>query len=102
MNNLKYPKWFPKIGAQYWEDPHSMTFTNGDNGSKCGGNGSASLGKQISIEKNGSCVVVVEVVGGPLYTHSLEYEFPIRTLWKKVFFINNGTNILGQSSQVLI
>ena len=70
MNNLKYPKWFPKIGAQYWEDPHSMTFTNGDNGSKCGGNGSASLGKQISIE-NG--FRVVEVVGGPVYTHSPEY-----------------------------
>ena len=74
MISCNYPKYFPKrseIGSQFWVDPHSIIVTNGGNGSKTAGNGSASLGKQTSIE-NGFCVV--EVVGGPVYTHSLEYE----------------------------
>ena len=76
MISCNYPKYFPKrseIGSQFWVDPHSIIVTNGGNGSKTAGNGSASLGKQTSIE-NGFCVV--EVVGGPVYTltHFLEYE----------------------------
>ena len=74
MISYNYPKYFPKrseIGSQFWVDPHSIIVTNGGNGSITAGNGSASLGKQNSIE-NGFCVV--EVVGGPVYTHSLEYE----------------------------
>ena len=55
------------------------------------GMGSASLDKHNSIGFG-----VVEVVGGPLYTHFLEYEF------LHLNFINNGTNILGKSSQVQI
>ena len=76
MTSYNYPIYLSlsENGLQYWVDPHSIIVMNGGNGSKSAGNGSASLGKQISIEKNGSCVVVVEVVGGPLYTHSLEYE----------------------------
>ena len=75
MNKSKYPKCLPikvsLIGSQYWKFPQSIVVMNGGNGSKSAGNGSASLGKQISIE-NG--FRVVEVVGGPVYTHSLEYE----------------------------
>ena len=70
-------------GSQYWEDPHLMILMDGDNGSKCAGNGLASLGKQTSIE-NGFCVV--EVVGGPLYTHSLGYKFSYLYLMTKGIF----------------
>ena len=89
INNLKYPRWFPignPIGSQYWEDPHSMTFRNGGNGSKSAGNGSASLGKQISIKNGFRVGGVVEVVGGPVYTHSLEYEFSYLYLMIKGIF----------------
>ena len=72
------------------------------NGSKYG---SASLGIHIFWEYNVVCVVVVvvEVVGGPVYTHSLEYEFSyLYFMNKKVFFTYNRTNILGKSGQVQI
>ena len=86
MISCNYPKYFPKrseIGSQFWVDPHSIIVTNGGNGSKTAGNGSASLGKQNSIE-NGFCVV--EVVGGPLYTHSLGYKFSYLYLMIKGIF----------------
>ena len=72
MTSYNYPIYLSlsENGLQYWVDPHSTIVMNGGNGSKSAGNGSASLGKQISIE-NG--FRVVEVVGGPVYTHSLEY-----------------------------
>ena len=72
MTSYNYPIYLSlsENGLQYWVDPHSIIVMNGGNGSKSAGNGSASLGKQISIE-NG--FRVVEVVGGPVYTHSLEY-----------------------------
>ena len=65
------------IGSQYWKIPQSIVVTNGGNGSKSAGNGSAFLGKHNSIGAwVGFCVIVVlEIVGGPLSTHSLEYEF---------------------------
>ena len=79
MNDFKYPKYLPKgpsAPSQYWEDPHSIIVMNGGNGL---GNGSASFGKQnligFGIGFRVVVVVVVEVVGGPVYTHSLEYEF---------------------------
>ena len=71
-NNFKYPKYLPikeSSRSQYWEDPHSIIVMNGGIDNKSAGKGSASLGKQNSIE-NGFGVVVV--VGGPVYTHSLE------------------------------
>ena len=75
MTSYNYPIYLSlsENGLQYWVDPHSIIVMNGGNGSKSAGNGSASLGKQISIE-NG--FRVVEVVGGPVYTltHFLEYE----------------------------
>ena len=51
------------------------------------GKGPASMGEQKTI---GFCVVVVVVVGGPVYIHSLEYEFSY------LYFINNGTNIVDR------
>ena len=72
MISCNYPKYFPKrseIGSQFWVDPHSIIVMNGGIDNKSAGKGSASLGKQNSIE-NGFGVVVV--VGGPVYTHSLE------------------------------
>ena len=85
MNNFKYPKSniIASSRSQYWEDPHSMIVTNGGNGYKssgqaCSGNGSVSLGKQNSSGVGvGFCVVVivVEIVEGPVYTHSLQCEF---------------------------
>ena len=54
------------------------------------GMGPASLGEQNVI---GLGVVVVVVVGGPVYIHFLEYEF------SDLNFINNGTNISGKSNQ---
>ena len=69
--------------SQYWVDPHSIIVKNGGNESKSAGNGSASLRKQNSI-KNG--FRVVEVVGGPVYTHSLEHEFSYLYLMIKGIF----------------
>ena len=92
MNKFKYPKCLPinvsLIGSQYWKIPQSIVVTNGGNGSKSAGNGSASLGKQSSSGAwVGFCViVVVELVGGPLRTHSLEYEFSYFYLMIKGIF----------------
>ena len=82
MNNFKYPisGICSKIGSQYWEDPHSIIVMNGGIGFKSADNGSASLVKQKTSSFGsgfcGFCVaVVVKLVGCPVYTHSLEYEF---------------------------
>ena len=75
MNESKYPKEFPILGTQTWVDSHSIIFTNGGSGTIPAGKGSASLGKHKPIGSSGFCVVVVEVVEGPVYTHPLEYEF---------------------------
>jgi hypothetical protein len=57
------------------------------------GKGPASLGEQKCI---GLSVVVVVVVGGPVYIHFLEYEF------SHLNFINNGTNSSGKSIHVQV
>ena len=90
MTSYNYPIYLSlsENGLQYWVDPHSIIVMNGGNGSKSAGNGSASLGKQSSSGAwVGFCViVVVELVGGPLRTHSLEYEFSYFYLMIKGIF----------------
>ena len=91
MNNFKYPKSniIASSRSQYWEDPHSMIVTNGGNGYKSSGNSSVSLGLQNSRGVGvGLCVVVivVEIVDGPAYTHSLQCEFSYLYLMIKGVF----------------
>jgi hypothetical protein len=52
------------------------------------GKGPESLGEQKGIGLSVVVVVVGGGVGGPVYIHSLEYEFSY------LYFIDNGTNIL--------
>ena len=91
MNNFKYPKSniIASSRSQYWEDPHSMIVINGGNGYKSSGNSSVSLGLQNSSGVGvGLCVVVivVEIVEGPVYTHSLQCEFSYLYLMIKGVF----------------
>ena len=78
-------------GLQYWVDGHSIIVNMNGAAITHAGKGPASLGEQKGI---GLGVVVVVVVGGPVYIHFLEYEF------SHLNFINNGTNISGKSNQV--
>ena len=92
MISYNYPKCFliGSRGSQYWVllYPHSIMVTYGDMYRRNAGNGSASLGIQSSCEYNVVCVVVVvvEVVEGPVYTHSLECEFSYLYLMIKGVF----------------
>ena len=91
MNNFKYPKSniIASSRSQYWEDPHLMIVTNGGNGYKSSGNSSVSLGLQNSSGVGvGLCVVVIvlEIVEGPVYTHSLQCEFSYLYLMIKGVF----------------
>ena len=66
-----------------------MIVTNGGNGYKSSGNSSVSLGLQNSSGVGvGLCVVVivVEIVDGPVYTHSLQCEFSYLYLMIKGVF----------------
>ena len=74
-------------GLQYWVDGHSIIVMNGAAITHAG-KGPASLGEQKGIGFGVVVVVVVGGVGGPVYIHSLEYEFFY------LYFINNGTKIL--------
>ena len=95
INKFKYPKCLPTkvslvIGSQYWEFPQSIIVMNGGNGFKYSGNGSASLWKHNSSGAwFGFCVVVivVEIVGGLVSTHFLEYEFSYLYLMMKGIFL---------------